>query len=64
MEFTKIFNEILKQDKINQSQLAEKLNITKQAITNLKAGTSLPSLDLLCKISKTLNDSTYYLLGL
>lgn len=64
MEFTKRFNEVLQQDTINQTLLAKRLNISKQAITNLKSGTSLPSLDLLCKISKVLNYSTDYLLGL
>ena len=64
MEFTKIFSNHLKTERINQTELARKLGVTKQAITNLKTGTSFPSLELLCEISKCLNVTTDYLLGL
>ena len=64
MDFTKIFAELLKSEKINQTELAQKINVSKQAITNLKKGTSLPSLDLLCAIAIALDVSTDFLLGL
>jgi len=64
MDFTKVFGELLEQEKIKQTELAKKLNVSKQAITNLKSGRSLPSLDLLCLISKELDVSTDFLLGL
>ncbi len=64
MKFTERFNEVLHGSKITQVQLAEKLDISRQAITNLKIGTSLPSLELLYKICKVLDVSADYLLGL
>lgn len=64
MEFTKNFNEILKNEKINQTELAKQLNVSKQAITNLKRGSSLPSLELLCRIAIALDTTADYLLGL
>ncbi len=64
MKFTERFNEVLQGSKITQVQLAEKLEISRQAITNLKIGTSLPSLELLYKICMVLDISADYLLGL
>lgn len=64
MEFTKNFNEILKNAKISQTELAKQLNVSKQAITNLKRGSSLPSLELLCRIAIALDTTADYLLGL
>ncbi|MGN0797122.1 MAG: helix-turn-helix domain-containing protein [Christensenellales bacterium] len=64
MQFTTRFCEVLKTSPISQTQLAMELGITRQAITNLKSGISLPSLDLLCRICKALDVSADYLLGL
>lgn len=64
MEFTQIFNKLLVNEKIKQSDLAKELNLSKQAITNLKSGRSLPSLDVLCSIAKYFDVSSDYLLGL
>lgn len=64
MLFTERFNEILKVSHINQSELAAAVGVSKQAITNLKSGASLPSLDLLCALCRTLNVTSDYLLGL
>ena len=64
MDFTKKFAELLKYENINQTELAKKLNVSKQAITNLKNGSSLPSLELLCAIALELNVTTDYLLGI
>ncbi|MFA6866746.1 MAG: helix-turn-helix transcriptional regulator [Clostridia bacterium] len=64
MDFTKTFNILLETEKVKQVDLANYLHISKQAISNLKSGTSLPSLDILCGISKYFDVSTDYLLGL
>ncbi len=47
-----------------QVQLAEKLNITKQTVSNWENDNIQPSIDMLIKLSKTFNVSTDYLLGL
>lgn len=64
MNFTHVFAKLLQSENITQTELAKTLNVSKQAITNLKKGTSLPSLDLLCEIAKFFEVSTDYLLGL
>ena len=64
MEFTGRFNQILKDNHINQAKLADDLGVSRQAITNLKNGASLPSLYLLFNICKYLDVSADYLLGL
>ena len=48
----------------SQKQLAEMLNISESNITNWKKGENLPSLDVLYKLCKILNESADYLLGL
>ena len=64
MKFTQTFNKLLIEEKVKQTELAKALNLSKQAITNLKNGTSLPSLDVLCGIAKYFEVSTDFLLGL
>ena len=64
MLFTERFNEVLKISHVNQTELAARVGVSKQAITNLKNGTSLPSLDLLCALCRALGVSSDYLLGL
>ena len=64
MKFTDVFTKLLSNESIKQNELAKALNISRQAITNLKNGSSLPSLDVLCAIAKYFDVSTDYLLGL
>ena len=64
MKFTKRFNDLLKQSSMSQTEIAKYLNISKQAISNLKNGYSLPSLYLLCDICKLFDCTSDYLLGL
>lgn len=64
MKFTDVFTKLLSNESIKQTELAKALNISRQAITNLKNGSSLPSLDVLCAIAKYFDVSTDYLLGL
>ena len=47
-----------------QVQLAQKLGITKQTVSNWKNDNIQPSIDMLVKLSKIFNVSTDYLLGL
>lgn len=63
-EFRKRLKEVLKTNNVNQSELARKLNIERQGITNYKNGTSIPSLDTFKNMCKLLDVSADYLLGL
>ena len=47
-----------------QVQLAKKLNITKQTVSNWENDNIQPSIDMLIKLSKVFNVTTDYLLGL
>ena len=47
-----------------QVQLAQKLGVTKQTVSNWENDNIQPSIDMLVKISKTFNVTTDYLLGL
>ena len=48
----------------SQVQLAEKLNISKQTVSNWENENILPSIEMLIRLSKIFNVSTDYLLGL
>lgn len=48
----------------SQVQLAEKLNITKQTVSNWENENIQPSIDMLVKLSGLFHVSTDYLLGL
>lgn len=49
---------------LNQVQLAEKLNVSKQTVSNWENNNILPSVEMLVKISKVFSVSTDYLLEL
>ena len=49
---------------INQVQLAKKLNVTKQCVSNWENANLQPSIDMLRRIAETFSISTDYLLGL
>ena len=54
----------LRQSKqLNQVQLSEKLDVTKQSISNWENGNILPSVEMLIKIAYFFGVSTDYLLG-
>lgn len=48
----------------NQVQLAEKLNISKQTVSNWENENIQPSIEMLVRIAKIFHVSTDYLLGL
>ncbi len=63
-KFTQRFNEVLKYSDIKQTSLAKAANVSKQCISDYKAGKSVPSIDTLYLICKYLDISADYLLGL
>lgn len=48
---------------LNQVQLAQKLNVRKQSISNWENGNIMPSIDMLERIADFFSVSTDYLLG-
>ena len=62
-----MFSETLKKlrlsHNLNQVQLAQKLNVSKQAISNWENNNIQPSIDILIKIADIFSVSTDYLLG-
>ena len=63
-----MFGDIIKKlgiaHNLNQVQLAGKLNISKQTVSNWENNNILPSIDMLVKISQFFSVSTDYLLEL
>ena len=49
---------------ITQVQLANRLGVTKQCVSNWESGYIQPSIDMLVRIAKTFSVSADYLLGL
>lgn len=62
--FTERFNEVLRETNISQTQLAEKIGISKQCISDFKSGKSYPSIHTLKLLCINLEVSSDYLLGL
>lgn len=60
--FGEMLKKMRKSRNLNQVQLAEKLHVTKQSISNWENNNILPSIDMLIKISNYFNVSTDYLL--
>lgn len=63
-KFTERFNEVLRYSNIKQTALAKAANVSKQCISDYKAGKSVPGLDTLYLMCKYLDISADYLLGL
>lgn len=63
-----MFEEIVRQLRLErgltQVQLAKKLFVTKQSVSNWENGNIVPSVELLMKIARFFSVSTDYLLGL
>ena len=64
MKFQARFSEILTYSNVKQTELARAANVSKQCISDYKAGKSVPSIDTLFLICKYLDVSADYLLGL
>ena len=56
--------EVRKANKLSQTEVATKLNVTKQSVANWENGNVMPSIDMLIKISTVFNVSSDFLLGL
>lgn len=63
-KFYERFTECLKYSNVKQLTLAKAANVSKQCISDYKAGKSVPSIDTLYLICKFLDVSADYLLGL
>ena len=62
--FTNRFNEVLRFEQTNQSNLANRIGISRQCITDYKSGKSFPTIQTLARICTALDTSSDYLLGL
>ena len=62
-----MLNELIKEQRIlhglNQVELAKKLGVSKQSVSNWENDNIQPSIDMLTKIADFFNISTDYLLG-
>ena len=63
MGFPENLKRIRKEKKITQKQLADRLKIKQQAISQYENGQCIPKLDLITKLANILNVSVPYLLG-
>lgn len=55
--------ELRKSRRITQAEFAERLGVTKSAVSSYENGSRLPSYDILIKIARIFNVSTDHLLG-
>lgn len=55
--------ELRQQKHFTQSQLAERLGVTKSMVSAYETGARYPSYEILIKLARTFNVSTDYLLG-
>lgn len=62
--FSERLTEVRKANKLSQTEVAAKLNVTKQSVANWENGNVMPSIDMLIKISTVFNVSSDFLLGL
>ncbi len=62
--FTDRFNEVIKNEKVVQSELANEIGIARQCITDYKSGKSYPTIQTLRALCGYLEVSSDYLLGL
>lgn len=63
-KFAERLNQSLKNNKMSQSELARKINMSQGVVNNYCNSKREPTLDVLITICKTLNESADYLLGL
>ena len=63
METKEVLLELRKKNNLSQEELAEKLFVTRQAVSRWENGETLPSTDILKMISRTFGVSINFLLG-
>lgn len=61
--FAKQIKNLRQSRELNQVQLAEKLGVTKQSISNWENDNIMPSIDMLVRVADFFQVSTDYLLG-
>ena len=59
-----MIRKLRKEFNISQVELASKLDVTKQCVSNWENDNILPSIEMLIKIARYFNVSTDYLLGI
>ena len=64
MKFTERFNELVKISGKKQTQIAQEIKVSKQCVSDYKAGKSFPSIETLYLICLCLDTKADYLLGL
>lgn len=57
MEFSKIIKKIRKDNDLTQEQLSEKLNVSRQAISNWETDNNLPDIEIIINIAKVFSIS-------
>lgn len=62
--FTQKFNEVLKYSPLKQKEIADKLGVHRNTITEYKKGRAYPSLQQFTKLCEILDVSADYLLGI
>lgn len=62
--FNKRIKLLREANKLSQVELADKIGVKKQTISNWENDNILPSIDMLIKVSKFFNVSSDYMLGL
>ena len=62
-KFAERLNEVLKEINMAQIELARRIKMSQAIVNNYCKGKREPSLDVLILISKEINESTDYLLG-
>lgn len=61
--FSKRLIELMKQNEINQKELAQKIRVTESAMSYYVNGDRMPRSDVLKRMAKALETTTDYLLG-
>ena len=64
MKFKERFNDVLKNCGKSQVEIAAAIGVSKQCVSDYKAGKSVPSIETLYKICVLLDVSADYLMGL
>lgn len=64
IKFSSKIKELRQSRNLNQVQLAEKLGVTKQSVSNWENDNIMPSIEMLVKLALFFSVSTDYILGL
>ena len=62
MEFSQQIREIRNKNRMTQEEMAQKLHVTRQAVSNWENGKNLPDLGMLVEIARTFHVSLDWLI--